>query len=156
MDSIDLNILNLLQKNARQKASAISEGVHLSVSAVIERIRKMEKEGIIKNFTVTLDTKKLGYDITAYVGVTLEHPNCYDGFIEVINCMPSVLSCSYITGDFDFLLKVMTDTTDGLEKIHREIKTIKGVMAIKTFFVLSNVKDEISIPEDSLKKQREA
>ena len=116
----------------------------------------MEKEGIIKNFTVTLDTKKLGYDITAYVGVTLEHPNCYDGFIEVINCMPAVLSCSYITGDFDFLLKVMTDTTDGLEKIHREIKTIKGVMAIKTFFVLSNVKDEISIPEDSLKKQREA
>lgn len=148
MDSIDMNILELLQQNARQEASAISDGVHLSVSAVIERIRKMEKEGIIKNFTVTLDTKKLGYDITAYVGVTLEHPNFYNGFIEVIREMPSVISCSYITGDFDFMLKVMTDTTDGLEKIHREIKTIQGVMSIKTFFVLSSVKDNINLPKN--------
>ena len=62
--------------------------------------------------------------------------------------MPSVISCSYITGDFDFMLKVMTDTTDGLEKIHREIKTIQGVMSIKTFFVLSSVKDNINLPKN--------
>lgn len=142
MDKIDYDILKLLQRNSRQKASSISESVHLSVSAVIERIRKMEREGIIQAFTIKLDYKKLGYDMSAYIGVTLEHPNNYDEFINKISNMESVISCNYVTGEFDFLLVIMTTSTEGLEKVHREIKMIKGVMGIKTFFVLSNIKDD--------------
>lgn len=144
LDSIDISILQCLKENARQKASAISEKTHLSVSAVIERIRKLEKQGVIKNYTVVLDLKKLGYDIQAYVEISLEHPNYYDGFINMVKQKDCILSCSYITGNFDFLLKVMADSSDGLEKIHREIKTIKGVMTTKTYFVLSNIKDEFA------------
>ncbi|SMC71664.1 Lrp/AsnC family transcriptional regulator [Papillibacter cinnamivorans] len=149
MDSIDYKILNILQKNSRQKASAISPEVNLSVSAVIERIRKMEREGILQKYTIKVDHKRLGYDLTAFVGVTLELPIYYDNFIQVTREMSSVLFCNYVTGEFDFILKVMATATEELEKIHHEIMKIKGVLSIKTFFVLSNCKDDVQIPEDS-------
>lgn len=151
MDNIDYNIMKLLQKNARQKASSISQMVHLSVSAVIERIKRMEQDGIIKKFTITVDHKKLGYYMSAFAGVTLQHPDFYENFIANIKLMDNIISCSYVTGEFDFLLMITTATTEGLEKIHREIKNIKGVMGIKTFFVLSNVKeDEGQLPLKSI------
>ena len=65
MDAIDYKILHCLKENARQKASAIGEEINLSVSAVLERIRKMEKCGLIEGYTVVLDQKQLGNDMTA-------------------------------------------------------------------------------------------
>lgn len=145
MDNIDEKILECLKENARQKASVIAEQISLSVSAVIERIHKLEKSGIIRGYTVVLDHKKLGNGLMAYVEVSLEHPKYYENFTVRIKAHPGIMSCSYITGDFDFLLKVMTDSSEGLEKIHREIKEIKGVMSTKTYFVLSNIKEEYSV-----------
>lgn len=145
MDNIDEKILECLKENARQKASVIAEQISLSVSAVIERIHKLEKGGIIRGYTVVLDHKKLGNGLMAYVEVSLEHPKYYENFTARIKAHPGIMSCSYITGDFDFLLKVMTDSSEGLEKIHREIKEIKGVMSTKTYFVLSNIKEEYSV-----------
>lgn len=143
MDQIDEKILECLKQNAREKASAIAERISLSVSAVIERIRKLEGSGVIRGYTVVLDQKKLGNDLAAYMEVSLEHPKYYDNFTKLVRANPHVTDCSYITGDFDFLLKVMTDSSDGLEKLHREIKEIKGVMSTKTYFVLSTVKDQL-------------
>ena len=148
MDSVDIKILNYLKENARQKASSISEEINLSVSAVLERIRKLENSGVIKKYTMVLDRKKIGYDMLAFIEVGLEHPKYYDNFTEEVLRNKQILSCHYITGDFDFILQVLTNSSDGLEAVHREIKSIPGVSTTKTQFVLSTIKEEYTvIPE---------
>ena len=148
MDAIDYKILHCLKRNAREKASVISEEINLSVSAVLERIRKMEKNGIIEGYTILLNQKKLGNGMTALMEVSLEHPRHYESFTESIKANENIISCDYLTGDFDFMLKIITDTSDSLEEIHRRIKSLDGVSATRTHFVLKNVKDESTvIPE---------
>ncbi len=148
MDAIDYKILHCLKENARQKASAIGEAINLSVSAVLERIRKMEKCGLIEGYTVVLDQKQLGNDMTALMEVSLEHPKFYEPFTEMVRSNENIVSCDYLTGDFDFILKILTDTSESLESIHRQIKSLDGVSATRTHFVLKNVKDERTvIPE---------
>ncbi|MBE6050255.1 MAG: winged helix-turn-helix transcriptional regulator [Clostridium sp.] len=83
MDKIDTKILNCLKKNSRIKASAISKEIHLSVSAVIERIHKMENNGVIKNYTIIVDECKLGKGIGALMEVSLDHPKYYDSFTYI-------------------------------------------------------------------------
>ena len=148
MDVIDYKILHCLKENARQKASTIGEEINLSVSAVLERIRKMERCGLIEGYTVVLDQKQLGNDMTALMEVSLEHPRYYDSFTAMVNENENIISCDYLTGDFDFILKILTDTSESLEAIHRQIKSLEGVSATRTHFVLKNVKHERTvIPE---------
>ena len=82
MDSIDVKILGCLKENARQNASAIGEYVNMSVSAVIERIKKLENSGVIQQYTLLLDTKKIGKDISAFISVSLEHPKYNEGLLR--------------------------------------------------------------------------
>lgn len=145
MDNIDKEILKCLISNARMKISDISKRINLSVSAVIERIKKMETGGIIEKYTVILNQKSLGNDLTALMEVSLEHPKYYDSFTKMINENPNVQSCYYLTGEFDFMLKIITDSSDSLEKIHRSIKSLEGVSATKTHFVLKSVKADVSV-----------
>ena len=149
MDKIDLEILSCLKENARMKASDISKKINLSLSAVIERIKKMETSGIIGRYTIALDQKKLGNDLVVLMEVTLEHPRYFDSFTEMAEKNPSVQSCFYLTGECDFMLRIFTDSTEGLEKIHKKIKSMPGVQNTKTHFVLKTIKDEVSIiPEE--------
>ena len=149
MDGMDIKILNCLKKNAREKASEISKEIHLAVSTVIERIRKMESSGIIQSYTIILDEKQLGNDVTALMEVSLEHPKYYDAFTEMIQSNPNIVSCYYMTGDFDFILKIICKSSEHLENIHRTIKGQNGVSATRTHYVLKNVKNSYStIPTD--------
>ena len=149
MDGMDIKILHCLKKNAREKASEISKEIHLAVSTVIERIRKMESSGIIQSYTIILDEKKLGNDVTALLEVSLEHPKYYDAFTEMIQSNPNIVSCYYMTGDFDFILKNICKSSEHLENIHRTIKGQNGVSATRTHYVLKNVKNSYStIPTD--------
>ena len=150
MDRTDLEILRVLKENARARATATAERVNLSVSAVIERIRRLEASGTIRAFTVLVDEKRLGLDITALMEVSLEHPRYYDDFCEKIRSNPYIVECYYLTGEFDFMLKIYTESSDSLERIHRDIKSMKGVQATRTHFVLKTVKNDVApIPEDA-------
>lgn len=146
MDSIDIQILKLLKENARQKASYISKQVNLSVSSVIERIRKMEEKGIIKDYMAVVDHKKLGLDVTALMEVSLEHPKFYDSFTEAVKKSPYIVECYYLTGDYDFCIKICCESSDKLESIHRMLKSINGVSHTTTHFVLKEVKN-IFLPD---------
>lgn len=150
MDAIDYKILRCLKENARQKASAISEEVNLSVSSVIDRIHKMEKSGVLKQYTIVLNQKQIGNDLTALMEVSLEHPNYFEPFTEMIQNNHNIVSCYYLTGEFDFLLKIITDSSDSLELIHRQIKSMEGVSFTHTHFVLKNIKHEYAYLPDNL------
>ena len=94
MDSMDRSILKCLSENSRQSATEISQTVHLSVAAVIERIRKLERNGIIRQYTVVADQHKIGNDVTALMEVSLEHPKYYDEFTKVMHDDPmKLLQC---------------------------------------------------------------
>lgn len=152
LDEIDYKIMRCLKKNAREKASAISEEISLSVSAVIERIRKLETAGIITGYTAIFDQKLLGNDMTALMEVSLEHPRYYDDFCALIASIDSIVTCYYMTGDYDFMLRIVTDSSDSLEMIHRRIKSMEGVSATETHFVLRGVKNEYSVIPDNDKR----
>ncbi|MDD6401672.1 MAG: Lrp/AsnC family transcriptional regulator [Lachnospiraceae bacterium] len=149
MDKIDMKILRCLRDNARLTASAIGEQINLSVSAVIERIRKLESSGVIKGYTIDIDQSKMGNNMVALMEVSLKHPDYYDSFVELVNKDCNISSCYYQTGEFDFVIHIVTDSTDGLEQVYKEIKGFEGVSRTETHFVLKTVKEESSVlPEE--------
>ncbi len=141
MDRIDYRILKLLQENSRQTASVISQDVHLSVSAVTERIRKMEQSGVISGYTIVVNERKLGMPMTAIMEVSLDHPKYFDSFAAAIQDMDYVVACYYQTGNYDLLLKISCASGDELERIHRGIMNLEGVSDTMTHVVLKNVKN---------------
>ncbi len=142
MDKIDMKILRYLKNNARLTASAISEEINLSISAVIERIKKLESNGIIKGYTIDIDQEKMGNTMVALMEVSLKHPDYYDEFVKLVNDDCNITSCYYQTGEFDFVLHIVTDSTDGLERVYKLIKGFEGVSRTETHFVLKTVKEE--------------
>ncbi len=150
MDQIDVKILKCLQADARENASLISEKVGMSVSAVIERIRKMESSGLIERHTTIINNQKAGKDVSAILQVALEHPKYNDDFRVVVQEIREVLECCFVTGEFDYLMKVVTDNTESLERLLNTIKSIPGVQRTLTSVVMSAVKFQPSISPDEL------
>ena len=148
MDNIDLQILGILKDNARMKASAIASIVNLSVSAVTERIRKLEASGVIEKYTLMVNQKKIGNDVSAVIEVAIEHPRYIDSFISLVEAIPNIISCYCVTGDYDFILKVIIDSSEGLEQIYRIVKGFEGVKETKTYVILKNIKSEITLLPD--------
>ena len=154
MDNVDIKILKCLKENAREKASAIADKIKLSVSAVTERIRRMEANGIISKYTVIVDQQQIGNDVSAVVEVALSHPRYTSDFLSMIESLPSVVSCYTVTGDFDYILHVVTSSTAGLDEIFRKLRSFDGVTTTKTHMILRVTKNEYTIlpTEKSLKK----
>lgn len=152
MDSIDSKILNLLRQNSRTNASDIAEVVKLSVSAVIERIKKLETNGTVKQYTLIINPAKVGKDVMALISVSIEHPRYNEDFENAIIANRSIMECNYIAGDYDYLLRVVTTNTQSLERILFEIKSIKGVARTKTHVILSVIKEEHSVHVSATKK----
>ena len=150
MDQIDVKILKCLQADARENASLISEKVGMSVSAVIERIRKMESNGLIERHTTIINNLKAGKDVSAVMQIELEHPKYNDDFRVQVQSNREVLECYFVTGEFDYLLKVVTGNTESLERLLNTIKSIPGVQRTLTSVVMSSVKFQPSVSPDEL------
>ena len=144
MDQTDVKLINALSENARASASTLSEQVNLSVSAVIERIKKLENAGVIKKYTTVLDEQKLGLDVTAFICVLMDHPRFNEGFMAFAAKKAAIIECNYVAGDYDYLLKIRTDSTHSLERLLDEVKSVPGVGRTKTMLVLSASKQEYS------------
>ena len=148
MDIIDYRLLACLKENARENATNIGEKINLSTSAVIERIKKLENSGVIKGYTTIINQDALGREIMAYIYVSLEHPKYNQNFIRMVNENNSISECHYIAGDFDFILKIITQKRSMLEEILNYIKSIKGVSLTRTSVVLSTSKCEVCVLPD--------
>ena len=114
MDNIDMQILDMLQQNARTPLKAIAERVFLSSPAVSTRIEHLEKQGIIKSYTAMIDKEQLGYHITAFINLEME-PTQKQEFYPWISEVPNVLECNCVTGDYSMLLKVAFPSTVDLD-----------------------------------------
>lgn len=137
LDSLDLHILALLQENCKLPLVKIGERVGLSAPSVIERIKKLEESGVIRGYTVILDARKLGKDITAFIGVSINHPKLIGKFENEIDHVEDVQECHHVIGEHTLLLKVKVDNTSALEELIRKIRSIEGVAHTETSVVLS-------------------
>ena len=141
IDPVDLKILFILQNRGRSRLADIAEEVALSAPAVMERVKKLEATGVIKGYQALLDGKKVGKDITAFIGVSIGNQRDIDGFAAQMLRNPDVLECHHITGDESFILKVKSANTTSLEKLLGEIRSVDGVTRTVTRVVLSTAKE---------------
>ena len=148
MDLIDYKLLACLKENSRENATNIGAKINLSTSAVIERIKKLENSGVIEGYTTIVNQRALGRELMAFIYVSLEHPKYNEEFIRLVNENSSITECHYIAGDFDFILKVVTQKGNLLEEILNYIKSINGVSLTRTSVVLSTNKGEVCILPD--------
>jgi Lrp/AsnC family transcriptional regulator, leucine-responsive regulatory protein len=137
LDDVDRHILSVLQENCKLALVKIGERVGLSAPSVAERIDKLEKSGVIRGYTAILDARKLGKDITAFIGVFIDHPKLIGKFEREIDHLEDVQECHHVTGQHTVLLKVKVDKTSGLEELIRKIRSIEGVSRTETSVVLS-------------------
>lgn len=145
MDHIDIKILRYLTKDARMNASQISQKVNLSLSAVIERMKKMEASGLIKGYTAVIDEKLAGFNVQAMISIRLEHPKYNQEFNRQMCSHERVMECFYITGDFDYIARIGVSSTEELTKVLHDIKQIPGVSLTRTYVVLDNIKQSTSV-----------
>lgn len=145
MDNIDKKILNLLKNNSRISASDISSKVNLSIPAVSDRLKRLDASGIIEKYTIIINNKKLNRNLMVIMFVTLESPKYADNFVEAIQQQEDILECHYLAGDYDYALKIVTETTETLEKILNKIKGMNGIQKTKTTVILSSIKNDHSI-----------
>ena len=145
MDRIDAGIVRCLTRDARMNASQISQQVNLSVSAVIERMKKLEASGLIRGYTAVIDERLAGYDVQALISIRLEHPKYNADFARHMQNHECVMDCLYITGDFDYMARISAGSTRELTEILEDIKKIPGVSLTRTFVVLDSIKKTTSV-----------
>ena len=149
MDNLDKKIVFELQKNGRLSNFEIAEKVGLSPSPCLRRIKNLEKKKVISGYTAIVDEELFGYPVTAFVSVRLE--NQTDGtlkkFEEGISTLVEVVDCWLVTGNRDYLLRVVAENLKTYEKFMREDLTkIKGIASIETNFALGSVKTQQPLP----------
>ena len=127
MDDVDTQIVDLLQADARLTQAQIAKKVGLSQPSVADRIRKLEEQRIVTGYSAKVDPRKLGKDITAFIGVGIEHPKYFDGFARKVMGLEEVLECHRVVGQDSYLLKVRTENTGTLDRlINRYIHEAEG------------------------------
>src|SRR4051812_5803461 len=146
MDALDYRIVDMLQRDGRATQLEISREVGLSQPAVAERIRKLEERGVILGYTARVDASKLGKDITAFIGVNIEHPKYFEGFAKKVMALPEVLEAHRVAGQDSYILKVRTANTRTLDQLLVEtLRTISGVTRTHTTIVLTSIKEETHV-----------
>ncbi len=152
MDKIDVEILRGLQENGRITNSELAKGVGLSAPSVLERVRKLEDSGVIVRYTTLVDPKKVGRGTTCFVAVSLSlhQLRSIKAFQSRIEEIPEVMECHHITGEEDFLLRVVVrDMQHYEELLLSRLTNIPGLSRLKTMVVLSPLKMETRLDVDA-------
>lgn len=149
LDKTDHKILTILQENAKITNAKLSEEIGLSPAPTLERVKKLDKSGIIKSYHATLDNAKIGLGVSTFVQVTLRGHNKenIEIFLEKIVQIEEVVECHHITGVGDFLLKVVAVDIAAYQKLMLEkVSDIKVIDSLQSMIILSTFKDSKVLP----------
>lgn len=150
-DSVDRAILKELQIDGRMTNAELSERVNLSASACFRRVKIMEEKGLIENYAAILSQSASGYSQNVFVQVTLRSLDSHDieVFEDRIAEIPQVMECYLMSGDSDYMLRVVVADTGDYERMHRDYLTkLPGVDRIKSSFALRTVIKSTALPID--------
>jgi len=149
LDATDWNILDRLQADARLSNVKLAEAVHLSPSPCLARVRELEAGGFISRYVTLLDPHKIGLTVSVFIQVTLEKQveKQLQGFEAAIRKRPEVMECYLMTGDADYLLRVVVPDLPALERfIVDHLTKIPGIANIRSSFALKQVKYQTALP----------
>jgi len=137
IDKLDRQILAELMKDARKPYTEIAKKLFVSPGTIHVRMKKMERLGLIKNVQLHVNAAKLGYDITAFLGIYLQNSSLYDQVARALEAIPEVVGCHYTTGAYSMFAKILCRDTDHLrEALHDKIQKIEGIERTETFISL--------------------
>jgi|SRR5258706_1013564 Lrp/AsnC family transcriptional regulator, leucine-responsive regulatory protein len=149
LDSIDWNILGLLQADARMSNVELAKAVGLSPSPCLNRVRALEEAGYISRYVTLLDALRVGLKVSVFIQVTLERQieSALERFENAIRGRPEVMECYLMTGDADYLIRVVVADIQVLEEfILKFLTKLPGVGNIKSSFALKQVKYQTALP----------
>ncbi len=149
MDKFDLEILDQLQKNARISNIALAETINLSPAPCLRRVRELENQGIISNYTTILDPEKLGWNVSVFIEIRLEKQvlEYIEVFEDMVQQYPEVMECYLMTGTSDYLLRVVAEDLPSLQTfITEKLATIPNVANMRSSIALKQVKYKTALP----------
>ena len=148
LDTTDLEILKLLQKDAELTNKEIAAKLFKSVATIHERIRKLKDQGYIKRTVAIVDGKKVNRGLIAFSHVLLnDHAaDTLTTFEKEVVKFPEVMECFQMTGSFDFLLRIATSDMDAYHLFYRRLAALPNITTVQSFFVLSETKSDTAYP----------
>ena len=149
LDKVDRELLNHLQENARITNAELARRVELSPPGLQKRVRKLEDAGIIDQYATILNPESVGYDMLCFVQITLvRHKSEFlQNFMHVVQDIPEVLEAYHITGEYDYLLKVVIRNRKHLEEFILEtLSPLPGMDKVRTSLVLNKIKSTTAVP----------
>jgi DNA-binding Lrp family transcriptional regulator len=149
LDRHDLALLQLLQREGRKSNAELAEAVHLSESATLRRVRSLEERGLIEGYAAQLNQGLLGYPVNVFVSITLDRQEQANlqGFEAAVRRIPEVMECYLMTGDYDYLLRVVVADTADFERIHaQQLTRLPGVARVHSSFALRTVQKTNALP----------
>jgi DNA-binding Lrp family transcriptional regulator len=149
LDDLDRRLLMQLQNDARMTAVELARRLKLSPPGVQKRLRRLEERGVIERYAAVASRRAVGLDLLCFVQVLLAHHRAgsVERFPSRIRDMPEVLECYYLTGEIDYLLKVVVATHDDLERfIFDKLMKVAGVDRVRTSIVLKEIKASTALP----------
>ena len=149
LDHIDRRILQSLQSNARLTNLELAEAVGLSASPCLRRVRSLQESGVIRSFVTLLDPKLVGLGVSVFVSVRLENQDerTLERFEKAIRNRPEVLECYLMTGDSDYLLRVVCADLEAFERfLMNHLTKVPGIASIRSSFALKQVKYSTALP----------
>ncbi len=137
IDKIDEKILGYLIENARMPYTEIAKKIFVSPGTVHVRMKKMEKLGLVKNPQLTVDYAKLGYDITAFLGIYLTRSGMYENVLSQLKQIPEIVGLHYTTGNYSMFAKIHCKDTNHLRLVlHDKIQAVEGIQRTETLISL--------------------
>ncbi|HEX6956561.1 MAG TPA: Lrp/AsnC family transcriptional regulator [Ferrovibrio sp.] len=147
MDEFDRKIIAHIQEFGRSSYAEIGNAAGLSVSAVNERLKKLERQGVIAGWAARIDPNAVGCRILAFVHVMVERPEHEPAFLELVRQEAAIQECHHVTGDWSYLLKVRVADMAALERLlAQRIKALPGIPRTQTVIALSSAKEAAALP----------
>lgn len=140
LDATDIKILEILQQDSRITSKALAVELNLSATPVFERVKRLERDGIIRKYVALVDNKKIDLMLMTFISISLtKHTRMYlEKFVKEVEKYPEVLECYHIAGNFDFLLKVLVKDIEAFEGFTlTKLSTIANLGQVHSSFVLS-------------------
>jgi len=151
IDKLDRQILALLMEDAKTPYTDIAKKLFVSGGTIHVRMKKLEQMGIVKGSNLVVDYTKLGYDISAFLGIYLDKSSLYNQVAQSLKAIPEVVGAHYTTGLYNIFAKVVCRDTKHLrEVLHDKVQNIKGIQRTETFISLEeSINRPIQLADDS-------
>jgi len=142
LDNIDLKILEILRDDAKKPFTEVAKKVHVSQGTVHVRMNKMEEAGIVEKTTLKINYGKMGFDITAFIGIFLEKSALYEQVLAKLKGIPEIINIHYTTGNYSMFVKIHCRDTNHLKEVlHEKMQQVEGIERTETMISLEESLD---------------